>query len=95
MAVPVTLYMAVLAAMVCAAFLARLPTPWTALGALCFAVSDGMIGIGRFVLETGAGLPATFDRASGTLFNADLQRTSWKVMPSNCGVRTLRTNPMR
>ena len=36
--------------MVCAALLARLPTPWTALGALCFAVSDGMIGIGKFVL---------------------------------------------
>ena len=41
MAVPVTLYMAVLGAMVCAALLARLPTPWTALGAVCFAVSDG------------------------------------------------------
>jgi uncharacterized membrane protein YhhN len=50
MAVPVTLYMAVLGAMVCAALLARLPTPWTALGAVCFAVSDGMIGIGKFVL---------------------------------------------
>jgi uncharacterized membrane protein YhhN len=59
MVVPVTLYMAVLAAMVCAALLARLPTPWTALGAVCFAVSDGMIGIGRFVLQAGAGLPAT------------------------------------
>jgi uncharacterized membrane protein YhhN len=52
MAVPVTLYMAVLGAMVCAALLARLPTPWTALGALCFAVSDGMIGIGKFVLQS-------------------------------------------
>jgi uncharacterized membrane protein YhhN len=59
MVVPVTLYMAVLAAMVCAALLARLPTPWTALGAVCFAVSDGMIGIGKFVLQAGAGLPAT------------------------------------
>lgn len=59
MAVPVILYMVVLAAMVCAALLADLPTPWTALGAACFAVSDGMIGIGRFVLEAGAGLPAT------------------------------------
>jgi len=29
---------------------ARLLTPWTALGAVCFAVSDGMIGVGRFVL---------------------------------------------
>jgi len=54
MAVPVTLYMAVLAAMVCAALLARLPTPWTALGAVCFAVSDGMIGIGKFVLQSQA-----------------------------------------
>jgi uncharacterized membrane protein YhhN len=54
MVVPVTLYMAVLAAMVCAALLARLPTPWTALGAVCFAVSDGMIGIGKFVLQSEA-----------------------------------------
>lgn len=50
MALPVTVYIAVLAAMVCAALLARLPTPWTALGAVCFAVSDAMIGIGKFVL---------------------------------------------
>jgi uncharacterized membrane protein YhhN len=54
MAVPVTLYIAVLGAMACAALLARLPTPWTALGAVCFAVSDGMIGIGRFVLQSEA-----------------------------------------
>jgi uncharacterized membrane protein YhhN len=59
MAIPVILYMVVLAAMVCAALLARLPTPWTALGAVCFAVSDGMIGIGKFVLAAEAGLPAT------------------------------------
>ncbi len=50
MAVPVTAYIAVLGAMVCTALLADLPTPWTALGAVCFAVSDAMIGIGRFVL---------------------------------------------
>ncbi|BBX02869.1 lysoplasmalogenase [Mycolicibacterium moriokaense] len=50
MAVPVTLYIAVLGAMVCAALMARLPTPWTALGAVCFAVSDSMIGISKFVL---------------------------------------------
>lgn len=50
MAVPVTLYIAVLGAMVCAALLADLPTPWTALGAVSFAVSDAMIGISRFVL---------------------------------------------
>ncbi|MGE2728106.1 lysoplasmalogenase [Mycolicibacterium vaccae] len=51
MTVPVTLYMLVLAAMVCAALLADLPTPWTAAGAVCFAVSDAMIGINVFVLE--------------------------------------------
>ena len=50
MAVPVTLYIAVLGAMVGAALLADLPTPWTALGAVCFAVSDAMIGISKFVL---------------------------------------------
>jgi uncharacterized membrane protein YhhN len=54
MAVPVTIYIAVLGGMVCAALLARLPTPWTALGAVCFAVSDGMIGIGKFVLGSEA-----------------------------------------
>ncbi len=54
MVIPVTVYMAVLCAMVCAALLARLPTPWTALGAVCFAVSDAMIGIGRFVLGSEA-----------------------------------------
>jgi len=50
MTVPVTVYMVVLAAMVCAALLARLPTLWTAVGAVFFAGSDAMIGIGRFVL---------------------------------------------
>lgn len=54
MTVPVTVYMAVLAAMVCTALLAELPTPWTALGAMCFAVSDAMIGIGKFVLGSEA-----------------------------------------
>ncbi|MGV0792534.1 lysoplasmalogenase [Mycolicibacterium sp. XJ1819] len=54
MALPVTLYIAVLGAMVCAALLARLPTPWTALGAVCFAVSDAMIGISRFILRSEA-----------------------------------------
>jgi uncharacterized membrane protein YhhN len=48
--IPVTAYIVVLAAMVCAALLARLPTIWTAVGAVCFAVSDAMIGIGHFVL---------------------------------------------
>jgi uncharacterized membrane protein YhhN len=47
---PVTVYMAVLGAMVCAALLAQLPTLWTAVGAVFFAGSDAMIGIGRFVL---------------------------------------------
>jgi uncharacterized membrane protein YhhN len=54
MAVPVTVYIAVLGAMVCAALLARMPTPWTALGAVCFAVSDAMIGINKFVLGSEA-----------------------------------------
>jgi len=48
--VPVTVYIVALGAMVCAALLARLPTIWTAVGAVCFAGSDSMIGIGRFVL---------------------------------------------
>lgn len=52
--IPVTAYMVVLAAMVSAALLARLPTIWTAFGAVCFAVSDAMIGIGRFVLDDAA-----------------------------------------
>lgn len=52
--IPVLVYMAVLAAMVCAALVAELPTAWTALGAVCFAISDGMIGIGRFVLDSQA-----------------------------------------
>lgn len=47
--VPVTLYIAVLGAMVCAALLAELPTRWTALGAVFFAVSDAMIGISEFI----------------------------------------------
>jgi uncharacterized membrane protein YhhN len=52
--IPVTAYIVVLAAMVGAAMLARLPTIWTAVGAVCFAVSDAMIGIGRFVLDNEA-----------------------------------------
>jgi uncharacterized membrane protein YhhN len=52
--VPVTVYLVVLGAMVCAALLARLPTIWTAVGAVCFAGSDAMIGIGRFVLGNDA-----------------------------------------
>lgn len=54
MAAPVTAYIAVLGAMVCAALMAELPTPWTALGAVTFAVSDAMIGLGRFVLRSEA-----------------------------------------
>ncbi len=48
--VPVTVYIVVLSAMVCTALLAQLPTIWTAVGAVCFAVSDSMIAIGRFIL---------------------------------------------
>jgi uncharacterized membrane protein YhhN len=47
--VPVAIYIAVLGAMVGAALLARLPTPWTAVGAVVFAISDGMIGISEFI----------------------------------------------
>ena len=54
MTIPVTVYVAVLGAMVCAALLADLPTRWTAVGAVCFAVSDSMIAIGRFVLGSEA-----------------------------------------
>lgn len=50
MVAPVIAYIGVLGAMVCAALLARLPTLFTAAGAVCFAVSDAMIGIGKFVL---------------------------------------------
>ena len=50
MTIPVTVYMLVLVTMVSAALLARLPTLWTAFGALSFAWSDAMIGISRFVL---------------------------------------------
>lgn len=46
---PVIVYMIVLSSMVCAALLARLPGPLTAWGAIAFAVSDAMIGIGVFV----------------------------------------------
>jgi uncharacterized membrane protein YhhN len=52
--IPVTLYMAVLTAMVCAALLADLPTIWAAVGAVCFAASDAMIGIDRFILYNDA-----------------------------------------
>lgn len=48
--IPVTGYLVVLTAMVGTALLARLPTLWTAVGAVCFAVSDSMIAIGRFIL---------------------------------------------
>lgn len=42
--VPVIAYVGVSGAMVCAALLARLPTRWTAVGAVCFAVSDAIVG---------------------------------------------------
>jgi len=41
--IPVTVYMVVLVAMVCAALLARLPKVWTAAGALFFAGSDAQV----------------------------------------------------
>ncbi|PWK39017.1 putative membrane protein YhhN [Cupriavidus plantarum] len=48
-ALPVTIYIGVLTAMACAALLARLPTPLTALGAICFVISDALIGTARFL----------------------------------------------
>jgi uncharacterized membrane protein YhhN len=50
LAPPVTAYILVLTAMVCAALVAQLPTIWTAVGAVCFAASDSLIAIGRFIL---------------------------------------------
>lgn len=47
---PVTVYIVVLTAMVCTALLAKLPTIWTAVGAVCFAASDSMIAVSRFIL---------------------------------------------
>ncbi|WP_064574756.1 lysoplasmalogenase [Cupriavidus gilardii] len=47
--VEVCAYVVALTAMACAAMLARLPTPLAALGALCFVVSDALIGIARFL----------------------------------------------
>jgi uncharacterized membrane protein YhhN len=52
--IAVTVYISVLGAMVCSALVARLPTVWTAVGAVLFAVSDGMIGVGQFVLGSPA-----------------------------------------
>lgn len=46
---PVTVYICVLAAMACAALLAKLPTVMTALGAICFVISDALIGTARFL----------------------------------------------
>jgi uncharacterized membrane protein YhhN len=52
--IPVTAYILVLTAMVCTALLARLPTIWTAVGAVCFAASDTMIAVGRYILSNEA-----------------------------------------
>jgi len=52
--IAVTVYITVLGAMVCSALVARLPTVWTAVGAVLFAISDGMIGVGQFVLGSPA-----------------------------------------
>jgi uncharacterized membrane protein YhhN len=52
--IPVTTYVVVLTALVCAALLAKLPTIWTAVGAVCFAASDAMIALGRFILNNEA-----------------------------------------
>ena len=52
--IPVVVYILVLLVMVCAGQLARLPTILTAVGVLSFAVSDSMIAIDRFILESEA-----------------------------------------
>jgi uncharacterized membrane protein YhhN len=46
---PVSVYVCALAGMACTALVARLPTPLAAIGALCFAASDAMIGMARFL----------------------------------------------
>lgn len=48
--VPVSVYVVALATMVCAALVAKLPTPLAALGAVSFAVSDGLLGSARFLV---------------------------------------------
>ena len=50
MAPMVLVYIVVLTAMVSAAFLAHLPTRWTAVGAAFFAASDALIAVGQFIL---------------------------------------------
>ncbi len=50
LSVPVSIYVLALAAMACAALLARLPTPLAAIGALSFAVSDALLGSARFLV---------------------------------------------
>lgn len=52
--IPVTVYIIALSAMVCMALLAQLPTIWTAVGAVCFAASDSMIAVSRFILNNEA-----------------------------------------
>lgn len=46
---PAAIYLGALAAMACAALLARLPTPMAALGALCLGLSDALIGVAQFL----------------------------------------------
>ncbi|MGO4327738.1 lysoplasmalogenase [Cupriavidus sp. 2TAF22] len=48
--VPVCLYVTALSAMACAAMVAKLPTPLAAIGALCFTISDALIGSARFLV---------------------------------------------
>ncbi len=95
--VPVTVYIVVLCAMVCAALLARLPTIWTAIGAVCFAGSDAMIGIGRFVLGNEAlAVPIWWAYAAaqilitaGFFFGRGAPPLA-RLIPSACGDRRLR-----
>ena len=48
LAVPVVLYICALTAMVSTAILARFETPWVALGAVLFMISDSLLAIDKF-----------------------------------------------
>jgi uncharacterized membrane protein YhhN len=66
--IPFTAYILALTAMVCTALLAQLPTIWTAVGAVCLAASEAMIGIGLFILRNEAlGVPIWWSYAAAQI----------------------------
>ena len=91
--IPVTVYIVVLTAMVCTALVAQLPTIWAAVGAVCFAASDAMIAIGRFILGNEAlAVPIWWSYAAaqilitaGFFFGREIP-----AMPLSTGTRTRR-----